>query len=94
MVKNVPRAPFSKPESVLEQAEGPSLEYFESWAVGQTHATLQKPEGPTAEEQATTYKNLVIAVESERKALQLRRALVARRRELLSKLSVRKERGK
>jgi translation initiation factor 3 subunit A len=41
MVKNVPRAPFSKPESVLEQAEGPSLEHFESWAVGQTHATLQ-----------------------------------------------------
>ena len=51
----------------------------------------EKPNGPTAEEQATTFKNLVTAVESERKALQLRRALVARRRELLSELSVRKE---
>ena len=55
------------------------------------NAIEEKPIGPTAEEQATTFKNLVIAVESERKALQLRRALVARRRELLSELSVRKE---
>ena len=55
------------------------------------NAIEEKPSGPTAEEQATTFKNLVIAVESERKALQLRRALVARRRELLSELSVRKE---
>jgi len=51
----------------------------------------ESPEGSAAEEQATTFKNLVMAVESERKALQLRRALVARRRELLSELSVRKE---
>ena len=51
----------------------------------------EKPSGPSEEEQATTFKNLVMAVESERKALQLRRALVARRRELLSELSVRKE---
>ena len=55
------------------------------------NAIEEKPKGPTAEEQAATFKNLVIAVESERKALQLRRALVARRRELLSELSVRKE---
>jgi translation initiation factor 3 subunit A len=34
---------------------------------------------------------LIAAAEAERKALQLRRALVARRRELLSELSVRKE---
>jgi translation initiation factor 3 subunit A len=53
----------------------------------------QKPKGPTsiAEEQATTLLNLVIAVESERKDLQLGRAFVARRRELLSELNVRKE---
>ncbi|KAF8811362.1 hypothetical protein BYT27DRAFT_7134375 [Phlegmacium glaucopus] len=51
----------------------------------------EKPKGSTAEEQASTFKNLIAAVESERKALQLRRALVARRRELLSELSVRKE---
>ena len=50
-----------------------------------------KGPAPTAEEQAAQFKSLVTAVESERKALQLRRALVARRRELLSELSVRKE---
>ena len=54
-------------------------------------AIEEKPKGPTAEEQATRFQTLVVAVESERKALQLRRALVARRRELLSELSVRKE---
>lgn len=43
------------------------------------------------EEQAEKFKALVTVVESERKALQVRRALVARRRELLSELSVRKE---
>lgn len=43
------------------------------------------------EEQAEKFKTLVTLAESERKALQLRRALVARRRELLSELSVRKE---
>lgn len=43
------------------------------------------------EEQAEKFRTLVAVVESERKALQLRRALVARRRELLSELSVRKE---
>ncbi|KAF9530713.1 hypothetical protein CPB83DRAFT_850177 [Crepidotus variabilis] len=37
------------------------------------------------------FKSLAVATESERKALQVRRALVARRRELLSELSVRKE---
>ncbi|KAF8882239.1 hypothetical protein BD779DRAFT_1626793 [Infundibulicybe gibba] len=42
-------------------------------------------------EQSEKFKALVVAVEAERKALQLRRALVARRRELLSELSVRKE---
>ncbi|KAF8151510.1 hypothetical protein B0H34DRAFT_727963 [Crassisporium funariophilum] len=51
----------------------------------------EKPSGPNPEEQAATFKTLIVAVESERKALQLRRALVARRRELLSELSVRKE---
>ncbi|KAF9005007.1 hypothetical protein BDQ17DRAFT_1353614 [Cyathus striatus] len=43
------------------------------------------------EEQGEKFKALVGAVEAERKALALRRALVARRRELLSELSVRKE---
>ena len=45
----------------------------------------------SAEEQQANFEAVVIAAEAERKALQLRRALVARRRELLSELSVRKE---
>ncbi|PFH47045.1 hypothetical protein AMATHDRAFT_50584 [Amanita thiersii Skay4041] len=43
------------------------------------------------EEQIEKFKLLVAAVEIERKALRVRRALVARRRELLSELSVKKE---
>jgi translation initiation factor 3 subunit A len=43
------------------------------------------------DEQQAKFKALVTSVEAERKALQIRRALVARRRELLSELSVRKE---
>lgn len=45
----------------------------------------------TPEEQQAKVAELVAAAQTERKALQLRRALVARRRELLSELSVRKE---
>ncbi|RXW17141.1 hypothetical protein EST38_g8712 [Candolleomyces aberdarensis] len=62
------------------------------------HTSLQKIEGTSStkaelspEEQQAKFKTLVTAVEAERKALQIRRALVARRRELLSELSVRKE---
>ncbi|KAH9916479.1 uncharacterized protein B0H18DRAFT_1124210 [Fomitopsis serialis] len=43
------------------------------------------------EEQQAKFTTLVAAAQAERKALQLRRAIVARRRELLSELSVRKE---
>jgi translation initiation factor 3 subunit A len=42
-------------------------------------------------EQQAKFASLVSAADAERRALQLRRALVARRRELLSELSVRKE---
>ena len=54
---------------------------------------LQHTERAAAEmeEQQIKFNALVAAAEAERKALQLRRALVARRRELLSELSVRKE---
>ena len=45
----------------------------------------------TEEEQQAKFAALVSAAEAERKALQIRRALVARRRELLPELSVRKE---
>lgn len=55
------------------------------------HVIEGQPSTSTVEEQQSKFKSLVNAVESERKALQLRRALVARRRELLSELTVRKE---
>jgi len=55
------------------------------------HVIEGRPSTSIAEEQQSNFKSLVSAVESERKALQLRRALVARRRELLSELTVRKE---
>jgi translation initiation factor 3 subunit A len=50
---------------------------------------LDDAESP--DQQQEKFKALVAAAHAERKALQLRRALVARRRELLSELSVRKE---
>jgi translation initiation factor 3 subunit A len=46
---------------------------------------------PAADEQATKLAALVSAAQAERKALALRRAVVARRRELLQELSARKE---
>ena len=52
---------------------------------------LYPPAQPTQEEQQAKFAALVAATQAERKALQIRRALVARRRELLSELSVRKE---
>lgn len=52
---------------------------------------VQEQEAMTPEEQQAKVAELVAAAQTERKALQLRRALVARRRELLSELSVRKE---
>ncbi|KAL0066270.1 eukaryotic translation initiation factor 3 subunit A [Marasmius tenuissimus] len=45
----------------------------------------------TEEEQKEKLTSLVAAVEAERKALQLRRAIVARRRELLGELTARRE---
>ncbi|EIW52939.1 uncharacterized protein TRAVEDRAFT_175066 [Trametes versicolor FP-101664 SS1] len=54
-------------------------------------AALFPPTPPTEEEQQAKFAALAAAAQAERKALQVRRALVARRRELLSELSVRKE---
>ncbi|KAJ7726286.1 hypothetical protein DFH07DRAFT_906601 [Mycena maculata] len=54
-------------------------------------AALDAPPTSTPEEEQEKFAALAAAVQTERKALQLRRALVARRRELLSELSVRKE---
>lgn len=45
----------------------------------------------TEEEQQAKFTALVVAAQAERKALQLRRSIVARRRELLAELSARKE---
>ena len=52
---------------------------------------LEPPPVPTADEQRARIAALVTAADAERKALQLRRAIVARRRELLSELAARKE---
>ncbi|KAF8261433.1 hypothetical protein EI94DRAFT_1667128 [Lactarius quietus] len=62
-------------------------------AVALNHALtiLEPPPVPTAEEQRARVATLVTAANAERKALQLRRAIVARRRELLSELAARKE---
>ncbi|KAI0631697.1 hypothetical protein C8Q77DRAFT_1177634 [Trametes polyzona] len=54
-------------------------------------AALYPPVAPSEEEQQTKFAALAAAAQAERKALQIRRALVARRRELLSELSIRKE---
>ncbi|KAA1473327.1 hypothetical protein DENSPDRAFT_872737 [Dentipellis sp. KUC8613] len=54
-------------------------------------AVLEPAPLPAPEEQQAQFAALVAAAQAERKALQLRRAIVARRRELLSELSVRKE---
>ncbi|KAJ7186707.1 hypothetical protein C8R46DRAFT_278235 [Mycena filopes] len=58
------------------------------------HNSLEviSPPPPTSDEDGHAhFAALLPAIHAERKALQLRRALVARRRELLSELSVRKE---
>ncbi|KAH9849176.1 hypothetical protein C2E23DRAFT_402471 [Lenzites betulinus] len=52
---------------------------------------LYPPVAPTEEEQQAKFTALAAAAQAEREALQIRRSLVARRRELLSELSVRKE---
>ncbi|KAI0822134.1 hypothetical protein BC628DRAFT_1327849 [Trametes gibbosa] len=52
---------------------------------------LYPPVGLTEEEQQARFSALAAAAQAEREALQIRRSLVARRRELLSELSVRKE---
>jgi translation initiation factor 3 subunit A len=54
-------------------------------------ATLFPPPVLSEEEQQTKFSTLVSAAQAERKALQLRRSIVARRRELLAELSARKE---
>ncbi|TCD71078.1 eukaryotic translation initiation factor 3 subunit A [Steccherinum ochraceum] len=53
--------------------------------------TLYPTRQLTEEEQQAKFEGLVAAAAAERKALLLRRSIVARRRELLSELSVRKE---
>jgi translation initiation factor 3 subunit A len=60
-------------------------------ALNHALAILEPPSVPSAEEQRTHVAALVTAADAERKALQLRRAIVARRRELLSELAARKE---
>ncbi|KDQ58076.1 hypothetical protein JAAARDRAFT_256306 [Jaapia argillacea MUCL 33604] len=60
-------------------------------ALHNTLLTISPPPTPSPEEVQARLATLITAANSERKALQIRRALVARRRELLSELSARKE---
>jgi translation initiation factor 3 subunit A len=60
-------------------------------ALNHALAILEPPPVPSAEDQRTRVAALITAADAERKALQLRRAIVARRRELLSELAARKE---
>jgi translation initiation factor 3 subunit A len=60
-------------------------------ALNQALAILDPVPVPSAEEQRARVATLITAADAERKALQLRRAIVARRRELLSELAARKE---
>jgi translation initiation factor 3 subunit A len=94
-----PSTPASASTSARESSIQPSTAELVrtrlSSVANSLHKSLRVIEAPrstlTAEEQQSSFKVLVAAVGSERKALQLRRSLVARRRELLSELSVRKE---
>lgn len=52
---------------------------------------ISPPVAPTPEQTKERVAQLVTAAQAERRALQVRRAIVARRRELLSELAVRKE---
>ncbi|KAJ7159870.1 translation initiation factor eIF3a [Mycena crocata] len=56
-----------------------------------TALAVISPPPPSGEQEQAQFATLAAAVASERKALALRRALVARRRELLGELSVRRE---
>lgn len=60
-------------------------------ALNHALAIIEPHPVPSAEEQRVRIAALVTAADAERKALQLRRAIVARRRELLSELAARKE---
>jgi translation initiation factor 3 subunit A len=60
-------------------------------ALNHALAIIEPPVVPSAEEQRARVAALITAADAERKALQLRRAIVARRRELLSELAARKE---
>ena len=60
-------------------------------ALNHALSILEPPPVPSAEEQRIRVAALITAADAERKALQLRRAIVARRRELLSELAARKE---
>ena len=60
-------------------------------ALNHALAIIEPPPVSSAEEQRARVTALITAANAERKALQLRRAIVARRRELLSELAARKE---
>ncbi|KAF8346435.1 translation initiation factor eIF3a [Amanita rubescens] len=90
--------PEAKTSTSSEGFVQPSMAEFVRTRLSRIATTLHKsleiiePKASLSpEEQAEKFKSLVAAAEAERHALRLRRALVAKRRELLSELSVRKE---
>lgn len=90
--------PETKTSTSSEGFVQPSMAEFVRTRLSRIATTLHKsleiiePKASLSpEEQAEKFKSLVAAADAERRALRLRRALVAKRRELLSELSVRKE---
>ncbi|KAJ7058572.1 translation initiation factor eIF3a [Mycena amicta] len=81
---------------VLESAIQPRVSELVRTRLGRVatclHNALEVLEPPASEENdQAQFKTFLQAVQTERKALALRRALVARRRELLSELTVRRD---
>ncbi|KAH9979221.1 hypothetical protein BGW80DRAFT_1434953 [Lactifluus volemus] len=87
--------PFSSLHGIIVQPAAASLVRTRlsgiAGALSHALAIIEPPVVPPAEEQRARVAALITAADAERKALQLRRAIVARRRELLSELAARKE---
>jgi translation initiation factor 3 subunit A len=81
----------STPSANLQPSPGTLVVSRVNSLANTLHNTLQTLYPPTQTSQDNKLQVLVAAAEAERKAIQVRRSIVARRRELLSELSVRKE---
>lgn len=82
---------ISSPSANLQPSPGTLVVSRVNSLANTLHSTLQLLHPPTQTSQDNKLQVLVAAAEAERKAIQVRRSIVARRRELFSELSVRKE---